>query len=173
MISAAGGGETAPPRPPGRQRREGNAKAVPSTAPAATSSATCDVGASKVFGTHFEESVGSLADPTATEPLPETGPAPAPGRTSALVTSRNDGLIFGVSLEAEPTCAEPEEVIDGNDSFGYGQVNMSTKVNPGRFFLTFEVSGSSEGARGVLEVKEELDSPRVPVTFESFSLIYE
>jgi len=141
--------------------------------PPATSSATCDVGASKVFGTHFEESVGSLADPTATEPLPETGPAPAPGRTSALVTSRNDGLIFGVSLEAEPTCAEPEEVIDGNDSFGYGQVNMSTKVNPGRFFLTFEVSGSSEGARGVLEVKEELDSPRVPVTFESFSLIYE
>ncbi len=141
--------------------------------PPDTTSSTCDVGASKVFGTHFEESVASLADPTATAADPLSGPAPAPGSTDPIIASRNDGLIFGVSLEAEPTCAQEEEVIDGNDSFGYGSVSMSTKVNPGRFFLTFEVSGSREDARGVLEVKQQLQSPRVPVTFESFSLIYE
>lgn len=141
--------------------------------PPDTSGAACDVGQSKVFGTHFEDSVAAVADPSDTSPDPESGPAPAPGLTDELITSRSDGLIFGVSLEAEPTCASTEEVIDGNDSFGYGQVSMSRTVRPGRFFLTFEVSGSSADPRGVLEVRQELASPRLPVTFESFALIYE
>lgn len=141
--------------------------------PPDTTSASCDVGSSKVFGAHFEDSVAAVADPTNDVPDPSSGPAPAPGLTSELITSRSDGLIFGVSLEAEPTCTSDEEVIGGNDSFGYGQVSMSRTVRPGRFFLTFEVSGSSADARGVLEVKQELASPRLPVTFDSFALIYE
>jgi hypothetical protein len=90
-----------------------------------------------------------------------------------LVDSRSDGLIFGVSVEAEPECGSEEEVIDGNDSFGYGDVTMSKTVKPGRFFLSFEVSGSGADPRGVLEVRQELDTPRMPVTFDSWALIYE
>jgi type IV pilus assembly protein PilY1 len=136
-----------------------------------TSSSACDVGRSAVYGSHFELSVDDLNG--AAVPSPTSGPAPAPGASTPLIASRTDGMIFGVSLEAEPTCASQEEVIDGNTSFGYGSVTMSRRVNPGRFFLTFEVSGSNADARGVLEVRQQLTTPRIPVSFESWALVYE
>jgi hypothetical protein len=89
-----------------------------------------------------------------------------------LITT-NTGLIFGLSLEVEPTCASAETTISGNDSFGYGSVSMTTTVQPARFFLTYDVSGSTDDPRGVLEVRRELDSPHLPVSFESWAMIYE
>jgi hypothetical protein len=124
-----------------------------------------------VYGAHYELSVDDIN--SVSTPDPTSGPSKAPGISNLLVASRNDGLIFGVSLQQEPTCSSDAEVVEGNDSFGYGTVSMSKTVKPGKFFLTFEVSGSSADARGVLEVKQELSSPHIPVTFESFALIYE
>jgi type IV pilus assembly protein PilY1 len=141
-----------------------------SSRPPATVTNTCDVGRSTVHGAHFEDSVDVAAD--AETPSPLSGPAPAPGATDVEITS-NAGLVFGLSLEVEPTCASSESTISGNDSFGYGTVRMTTTVQPARFFLTYAVSGSADDPRGVLEVRQELESPHLPVSFESWAMIYE
>ena len=141
-----------------------------SSRPPTTSTSTCDVGRSTVWGTHYEDSVDVAAE--AETPLPTSGPAPAPGITDKVIRT-NDGLVFGLSLEVEPTCASAQSTIAGNDSFGYGTVSMTTTVQPARFFLTYDVSGSTDDPRGVLEVRQELASPHLPVSFESWAMIYE
>jgi type IV pilus assembly protein PilY1 len=144
--------------------------------PPATTGVTCDVGNSKVYGVHYIES-SDFEEATEKEedPDPTTGPAPAPDATSLVIASQ-PGLVFGVSLEQEPTCASAAEVIEGNDSFGYGEVKMSTEIHPGKYYLTFEASGNDTGgsdSRGVLEVRKELDSPKLAVTFQSWAVVYE
>ena len=143
--------------------------------PPETTGAACDVGRSKVYGAHYMESADyEQALQRDEDPDPTTGPGPAPGSNALLITSQ-PGLVFGLSLEAEPTCASEEEAVSGNESFGYGEVRMSKTVKPGRYFLTFDVSGndSTSSSRGVLEVRQELDSPRLPVTFSSWAAVYE
>lgn len=140
--------------------------------PPTTSTSACDVGLSKVIGAHYEDN-----DDVANErdnPSPTSGPAPVI-EGEPLVIASEPGLIFGVNLEAEASCASEEEVIDGNESFGYGEVRMSTKVNPGRYFLSYGASGNNSGAtsRGVLEVRQQLPTPQLAVTFESWATVYE
>lgn len=143
--------------------------------PPATSGAACDVGSSKVYGAHYIESKDYVEAKKKNEaPKPETGPGTAPG-ASALVLANQPGLVFGVSIEAEPTCSDGEDEVTGNDSFGYGQVKMAKNVNPGNFYLSYSASGNNTGSdhRGVLEVRQELDSPRLSVTFQSWAVVYE
>ncbi|HTV21452.1 MAG TPA: hypothetical protein VMG12_22345, partial [Polyangiaceae bacterium] len=143
--------------------------------PPETTGAACDVGRSKVYGAHYIESADfAQAQQRDEDPNPTTGPGPAPG-SSALVLASQPGLVFGVSLEAEPTCASEEEVVSGNESFGYGQVKMSKTVKPGKYYLTFDASGNDTGSnsRGVLEVRQQLESPRLAVTFSSWAAVYE
>jgi hypothetical protein len=143
--------------------------------PPATTGTACDVGSSKVYGAQYIESRDfETATRNGNTPNPTTGPATAPGGT-ALEITRQPGLVFGLSLEAEPTCASDQEAVDGNESFGYGQVMRSRHVNPGRYYLTFDASGnnSGSGSRGVLEVRQQLDRPNLPVTFQSWAVVYE
>ncbi len=140
--------------------------------PPDTSSALCDVGQSQVFGTHFVLDAQLAANANAI-PSPLSGPGPAPGASSTEFTPIVDGLIFGVSLDAEPTCTSAAEEISGDEGFGYGTVMTSRTVTPGRRFLSFEISGSGEDPRGVAEIRQELTTPRLPVTFESFAIIYQ
>jgi hypothetical protein len=65
--------------------------------------------------------------------------------------------------------------VNGNESFGYGEVRMSRTVNPGKYFLSYSASGNDTGpdSNGVLEVRQELESPRLAVTFSSWSAVYE
>ena len=149
--------------------------------PPETTGSSCDVGSSKVYGVHYLESE-DFADAVAAgeEPDPSTGPAPAPGiqleeSSTEPIIARRAGLVFGLSLEAEPTCTSAEEVVSGNETFGYGEVRMSRQANPGRYFLSYSASGNTTEAdsRGVLEVREELPSPRLPVTFQSWAAVYE
>lgn len=136
-----------------------------------TTGAACDVGSSKVYGAHYiEDDAFRRGDPAD----PESGPAPAPGSTEIEIASQ-PGLVFGVSLEAEPTCVSEAEEVSGNESFGYGEVRMSTTVNPGKYFLSFDASGNDTtgSTRGVLEVRQELESPRLAVTFSSWAAVYE
>jgi type IV pilus assembly protein PilY1 len=144
--------------------------------PPATTGVACDVGSSKVYGAQYIESADfEQAAADGTDPDPTSGPAPAPNEDD-LVIAAQPGLVFGLSLEAEPTCASEEEAVSGNDSFGYGEVRMSRTVNPGKYFLTFAASGNDAGgaeAQGVLQVRQELESPRLPVTFSSWAAVYE
>jgi type IV pilus assembly protein PilY1 len=143
--------------------------------PPETTGSACDVGRSKVYGAHYIESADfEVARERGDKPDPTTGPGPAPNRTALLITSQ-PGLVFGLSLEAEPTCVSEEETVGGNESFGYGAVKMSRTVKPGKYFLTFDASGNNTGsdARGVLEVRQELEHPRLPVSFSSWTAVYE
>ncbi len=145
--------------------------------PPATSGAACDVGSSKIIGTHYIQSADyeeALSSQPPVDPQPSTGPAPAPGRSNVIIRTQ-PGLVFGVSLEAEPSCASEIATIGGNESFGYGTVQMAQTVNPGKYFLSFDASGNTSGSssRGVLEVRQELDSPHLPVTFDSWAVVYE
>lgn len=140
-----------------------------------TTGAACDVGSSKVYGADYIKSAdydSAIEDGQA--PDPETGPAPLLDATSILLQS-SPGLAFGLSLEAEPTCASEEEEITGNESFGYGEVRMSKEVKPGKYFLALDISGndSDSAANGVLQDRIELPSPRLPVTFSSWAAVYE
>jgi type IV pilus assembly protein PilY1 len=143
--------------------------------PPETTGSACDVGRSKVYGTNYIESADfEDARANGDDPDPTTGPAPAPNQASLVIASQ-PGLVFGLSLEAEPTCASEEETVTSNDSFGYGEVRTSRTVKPGKYYLTFDASGNNSpaGSRGVLEVREELESPRLPVTFSSWAAVYE
>jgi type IV pilus assembly protein PilY1 len=143
--------------------------------PPATSLAACDVGQSKVYGAHYTESLDfEAAKARHGLPDPTTGPAPAPGTTSLLIASQA-GLVFGVSLESAPSCASEEVAVSGNESFGYGEVRMSTTVKPGKYYLTFDASGNNTGtdARGVLEVRQEVESPKLSVSISSWAAVYE
>lgn len=143
--------------------------------PPETSGAACDVGRSKVYGAHYIESEDfQRAQADDRLPNPTTGPAKAPGAENLEITSQ-PGLVFGVSLEAAPTCSSEEVAVSGNETFGYGEVRMSRTVKPGKFYLTFAASGNNSGAnsRGVLEVKQELASPQLSVSFSSWAAVYE
>jgi type IV pilus assembly protein PilY1 len=138
--------------------------------PPGASVGACNVGESQVYGAHYEISQ-NRADAVA-NPDPLSGPSPAPGQPELEILSE-PGLTFGVSLQAQPSCSTAEEVVSGNDSFGYGTVTMSQTVAPTKYFLTFEVSGNSKDPRGVLEISQPLEDLHVPVTFDSWALIYE
>jgi type IV pilus assembly protein PilY1 len=147
--------------------------------PPDSSGATCNRGSAKVFAAHYLDS----------EPLnvPHNPPKHADGQTSLVIDTRSPGMIFGLSLQADPTCKSETETVTGDESYGYGLVQMSKKVNPGKYFLTYQVSGTdrnSSGAassgdttqstrKGITAVKTELDTPHAPVSFESWALIYE
>jgi len=139
--------------------------------PPNTTTAACDVGRSKVFGTHYLDSADTQAENDPISPL--SGPGKAPGLTDKLIATRTDGLIFGLSLQAEPTCSSTPETIAGNESFGTQEVTLSTTVKPGKMFLSYNVSGTSAGTSGVEQVKKELADPAIPVTFQSWALVYE
>lgn len=141
--------------------------------PPQTTGNACDVGSSKVYGVHYthrKRFAEELANGEA--PAHRNGPAPAPGYPEIEI-ARQPGLVFGVSLEAEPSCFDEEEAVAGNDSFGYGTVMMAKKVTPGKYFLTYGASGNSGDPRGVLEVRQQLPNPNLAVTFDSWAVVYE
>jgi hypothetical protein len=143
--------------------------------PPETTSAACDVGRSKVYGAHYIESADfATAKERDEDPDPMTGPGPAPGNTELEMASQA-GLVFGLSLEAEPSCASEEEAVSGNETFGYGEVKMSKTVKPGKYYLTYEASGNNSVAhsRGVLDVRNELENPHLAVSISSWTAVYE
>jgi hypothetical protein len=140
--------------------------------PPDTTASACDRGAGDIYGAHFEDDAETANGGT---PSPASGPAKAPQVPDLLVDSQASGLIFGVSVEGEPTCFSEEETFSGDDSFGYGAVTMSRTVKPGRFFLAYEVSGGDTSAATPEppENRIELTSRHEPVSVESWAPIYE
>jgi hypothetical protein len=137
---------------------------------------TCHRGAAKVYGAHYIESEE--------DDNPLSGPKKSPANFTALeIASADPGMIFGFNLQQDPTCKSTATNITGDESFGYGAVEMSRQVNPGKFFLNYTISGvpATKGSddstqsvsNGLTDVKTELPSPHVPVSFQSWALIYE
>lgn len=138
--------------------------------PPTTTTNSCDGGASRLFGAHYvlDDALEQGGD---SDPL--SGPAKAPGVDDLVIAQRDDGMIFGVSLEARPSCDSALADTPVDASFGYETVRQSASLTPGKVYLSYEVTGSSDDSRGVLEVERELTTPQIPATFESWALIYE
>jgi type IV pilus assembly protein PilY1 len=145
-------------------------------APQTTTNQSCDVGSSKVYSAHYIDSADAeQAREDGVPAKPQTGPAPAPDRSS-LVFASQPGLIFGVSLQAEPTCVDNVEEVAGNDTFGYGTVERPKDVTPGDYYLSYTASGNNTGngvENGIRTFDELLPTPPLPVTFQSWALVYE
>ncbi|HEU4579269.1 MAG TPA: hypothetical protein VFS67_13485 [Polyangiaceae bacterium] len=144
--------------------------------PPSADGSTCNRGSAKVYGAHYIESEED------DDPL--SGPKKSPANFKALeIASADPGMIFGFNLQQDPTCKSTATNITGDESFGYGAVEMSRQVNPGKFFLNYTISGvpATKGSddstqsvsNGLTDVKTELPSPHVPVSFQSWALIYE
>ena len=144
---------------------------------------TCSRGSARVFAAHYLESETAntpLSGPRRADPDPIKQP-------DLVIDQHSPGMIFGVSLQADPTCKSEAATISGDESYGYGLVSMARKVNPGRFHLAYQVTGTSNKSsgtstsggttqstsKGITSVKTDLTTPHVPVTFESWALIYE
>lgn len=144
--------------------------------PPAATGATCRRGSSKVYAAHYVDPL----TPTALE----DGPALAPEETSLELDSRQ-GMIFGVSLQQEPTCSAEATTVGGDDSFGYAPVSMASHAKEGTRRVAYTVSGTPLNAGsnpraketaiapGLKTVGQAVNTPDVPVTFESWALIYE
>jgi type IV pilus assembly protein PilY1 len=140
---------------------------------------TCHRGAAKIFGAHYIES----ADEDHTDPA--SGPANSPAFPDKLqIDAVDPGVVFGLNVQPDPTCKSTATNVTGDDSFGYGSIQMARQVSPGKFFLNYTVSGvrtdaggtsdtTQDVSRGLTDVKTELPPPHVPVTFQSWALIYE
>ena len=139
---------------------------------------TCHRGAAKVFGAHYIDS----KDEDHIDPL--SGPDHSPAFDDLLIDSIDPGIVFGLNVQPDPTCKSTATTITGDDSFGYGAIQMAQQVNPGKFYLNYTVSGvRTDGstspdttqavARGLTDVKTALPPPHVPVSFQSWALIYE
>lgn len=153
--------------------------------PPAASGASCNSGSAKVFKSDYILSL----DTNSKDPL--SGPRHVGSKVGVagadpLDTSVAKGIIFGLSLQPDPTCRNTASAISGDDSFGYSSVDMATKVKPGKFYLNYSISGTgitsgstsdettrSESLQGITDVKSELEPPHVPVSFQSWALIYE
>jgi type IV pilus assembly protein PilY1 len=155
--------------------------------PPDASGQTCRRGSAEVFASDYIWS----RDSNSTDPL--SGPRRATNsNVKAKVTfdpsiqSVASGVIFGLNVQADPTCRNTATAISGDESFGYSSVDMATKVNPGKFYLNYSVSGTGVGdgstsddkttvvnIQGIADVKTQLEPPHVPVSFQSWALIYE
>jgi len=153
--------------------------------PPATTGAVCDVGSSSVYAVHYVHSEDYReALETGVDPTPASGPEPSPDpddpselRDSVKLVDNLAGLIFGVSVQGVPTCVDDIENVEGNDTFGYGQVTRPKTVNPGKFYLSYSASGNTTGSddnvQGVSTFTSEVPTPPLPVTFQSWALVYE
>ncbi|MEY4547558.1 MAG: hypothetical protein RL685_3753, partial [Pseudomonadota bacterium] len=145
---------------------------------------TCNRGSSSVFGVHYIQ--------PKTVNRPDTGPSPLTVGGLIEIDTRAPGMIFGVSVQPDPSCSSAAVLVGGDDSFGYGASLMPERAKEGKVYLAYSVSGatasSSSGSgsgsgsggvtttqttAGIGEAKLELTAPSAPVTFESWGLLYE
>ena len=85
------------------------------------------------------------------------------------------GLIFGVSIEQQPSCATQLEEPSEDPYLGnYGEHTSTSTVNPGKFFLVSQIGGvSGSDSNKVTTEKVELTPPRNTVWVDSWAPIFE
>ena len=90
-------------------------------------------------------------------------------------TNPEPGIVFGVAIEQQPTCSsEFEQFTDDPYLGGYGEHTAVSTINPGGFFLVYQVGGvSGASASKVTTTKVSLDPPRSTVFIDSWAPIFE
>jgi hypothetical protein len=95
--------------------------------------------------------------------------------TKRKVTDAAPGVVFGVSVEQQPSCTTANDTF-ANDAYlgSYGGHSATNAVTPGKFFLVTQVGGGDKSnASSVATDKIELSPPRSTVVFDSWAPIFE
>jgi type IV pilus assembly protein PilY1 len=148
------------------------------SSPSQALSGLCGTGNSRIWGVHYTQSLDDFQ--AADDPDPLSGPAgalpdPNDDGEPPKSTDPEPGIVFGVAIEQQPTCsAEFEQFTDDPYLGGYGSHTPLASINPGGFFLVYQVGGVSGGSSNkVTTTKLELDPPRSSVFVDSWAPIFE
>jgi type IV pilus assembly protein PilY1 len=138
----------------------------------------CGTGTSRVWGVHYTQSLDEFN--AVQNPNPMNGPVgafpDADGEGDPpMTTDPEPGLIFGVSIENQPTCSGTfDDFTDDPYLGGYGQHTAMSGINPGGFFLVYQVGGvTSSTAAKPATTKMALKTPRNSVFIDSWAPIFE
>lgn len=175
---SCGEGQHAGERVTGPMSLLGSSLYFATTAPASSGETACSVGASRVWGVHYVMSKDELEGAEMVDPESGTaGALPSDDGSSTLPKSTplRPGVVFGVSIEQQPSCSvELEQPIEDVYIDGFGQHVSSTAQAPSKFFLVFQIGGSTQGtANKVATEKIELAPPEFAIQVDSWAPIFE
>lgn len=177
-TNACGEGQHAGERVTGPMNLLGSSLYFATTAPASGGEAECSVGASRVWGVHYLMSKDAIDAAEVIDPLSgAAGALPSDDGSLTLPKSTplRPGVVFGVSIEQQPSCSvELEQPIEDVYVDGYGQHISTTAQAPSKFFLVFQIGGSTQGsANKVATEKLELAPPEFAIQVDSWAPIFE
>lgn len=146
--------------------------------PAEATASECGVGYARVWGVHYTLSRDEAQQAEFIDPL--NGPAgalplPLNASTAPKSTELEPGVVFGVSIEQQPTCSVENEDFSGDPYLGgYGEHTSIASINPGKFQLVYQVGGvTTASSNQVTTTKVELDTPPNSVRIDSWAPIFE
>ncbi len=149
-----------------------------SSVPAEANSISCGVGLARVWGVHYILSRDEAREAQFIDPMNgPNGALPIPLNSSIAPKSTplEPGIVFGVSIEQQPTCSTETEEFSGDPYLGgYGEHTSINSVNPGKFQLVYQLGGVTTSSKNkVTTTKVELDPPPNSVRIDSWAPIFE
>jgi type IV pilus assembly protein PilY1 len=145
--------------------------------PASASSNQCTLANHRIWAVDYLKSEDERKGVAV--PSPMSGPAGKwPTASAADVppksTSPEAGLVFGVAIEQQPTCAVDVEEPSDDPYLSYGNYTSTSSVSPGGFFLVYQVGGLTGNTSGnVTTNKVQLESPPSTVNIDSWAAVFE
>ncbi len=149
-----------------------------SSTPAASTADQCATGSSRVWGLNYILSADEADDAETINPMNGAAgalPPPEGSLEPEKSTDPSEGVVFGVSIEQQPSCSTELEDFSGDPYLGnYGEHTSTSTVTPGKFFLVYQVGGvSGSESNKVTTEKVELTPPRNTVWVDSWAPIFE
>lgn len=114
------------------------------------------------------------ADPDALSGPAGKWPAATAAEAPPKNTTTQPGLVYGVAIEQQPSCSTEVESPTDDPYLAYGSYTSTTAVNPGNFFLVYQVGGATGNTAGqVATTKVQLEAPPSTVHIDSWAPIFE
>jgi type IV pilus assembly protein PilY1 len=175
---SCGSGESEGERVTGGMTLFGSALYFATSTPPEASNGQCASGSSRVWGLHYTHSLDYEAGADSIDPMSGAAGALPPASNSTTKvksTTPSSGVVFGVSVEQQPSCSSEAETFEEDPYLGgYGSHSATSAVNPGKFFLVTQVGGASGStSNSVATEKLELQPPRSTVNVDSWAPIFE
>ncbi len=148
------------------------------SSPATSSGTECSIGQTRTWGVEYLLSADEVAGAETIDPMNgAAGGLPIPEGESAHPKSTPvvPGVVYGVSIEQQPTCAAEQSTYDTDPYLGnYGNHTSHTTITPGKFQLVVQMGGQSGGSENEVDItKLDLILPRNTVWVDSWAPIFE
>lgn len=175
---ACGQGQYVGERVTGPMSLFGSSLYFATSSPASSSSNQCATGTSRIWGLDYVLSADEVDAAETVDPMNGAAgalPPPPDENKNLKSTQPSPGVVFGVSIEQQPTCSTEIEEYQGDPYLGgYGAHTSLAAINPGKFFLAYQVGGvSGSEANKVTTERVELRPPANTVWIDSWAPIFE